>query len=115
MKFGIETIDGGIKKISLDGRLDVEGTNGVELRFTSHSATEKAGIMVDMEKVEFVGSIGMRLLLLCAKAQKKRGGMLVLCNLAPLVEKALIDSGIDSLIPMYGDEAAAIESLKASL
>ena len=114
MVFEIENLEGGIKKITLDGRMDIAGANAVDLKFTSHTSGEKGAIIVDMGKVDFIASMGMRLLLKCAKAQKNRGGMLVLYNLLPRVEKAINSAGIDVLIPLHADQESAIKALQAA-
>lgn len=101
------------RRIRLTGRLDLKGTGEIELRFTSLTSTDSNNVVVDMSEVNFIASIGMRLLLTCAKAKAKRGGKLALYGLRPLVKEALEMAGIDSLIPLYDDEAAALAGLAA--
>ena len=74
MQLESELLDEYIMKISLDGRLDIEGTQAIDMKFTALTATQKAAILVDMSKVSFLASIGMRTLLSCAKAAAARGG-----------------------------------------
>lgn len=110
-----QELDNGVKKIILDGRLDLAGVGSVELPMTSHSSAKKAAIIIDMAKVDFIASLGMRLLMQCAKAQKNRGGKLVVYSLTPLVYKALKNAGIDTLVPIANDEAEAIAAVQAAL
>jgi len=65
-----------------------------------------------MGGVDFIASIGMRLLLTCAKAKKSRGGIFILANLQPFVKEALETSGINTLIPITTDESTALTFLK---
>ena len=112
MQLEATTLESGVLHVKLTGRLDMEGTGKVENPFTFRVASQKAAVVVDMAAVDFIASIGMRLLLKNAKAQQSRGGKLVLYKPAPLVREALTMAGIGSLIPMHDDfEAASREAL----
>ena len=111
MNLEIANLPSGIKQVALTGRLDVQGVNAIDNRFAFAVTTEKAPILVDLSAVEFIASIGMRLLLMNAKALHKRGGRLVLYRAQPLVSEALVTAGIDLLIPLYDDYDAACAAL----
>ena len=66
------------KQIGLRGRLDLKGTGEIELRFTSLTATDANDVVIDMSGVDFIASLGMRLLLTCAKAKSARGGRMIM-------------------------------------
>jgi len=93
------TLDGGIQKITLAGRMDVQGTQEIDLKFTGYTAKQLA-VIVDMSGVNFLASIGIRTLLLAAKAVSQRGGKMVLLNPDGNVTKILEMAGIDTLIPI---------------
>jgi anti-anti-sigma factor len=63
--------------------------------------------LVDLSKVTLLASIGIRLLVNNAKAQKLRGGLMVLYQPAGLVEEVLRTTGIDAIIPIAYDMATA--------
>ena len=63
---------GGIIKISLSGRTDVKGTQEIDLKLTSYTATQNA-VTVDMSAVSFLASIDIRTLLMTAKALSGQG------------------------------------------
>lgn len=111
MQIESELLDDHILKISLDGRLDIEGTQAIDMKFTALTATKKAAVLVDMTKVSFLASIGMRTLLSCAKASSARGGKMVLFSPQPMVKDVLETSGVATLIPAYDDLAAAKQAL----
>jgi anti-anti-sigma factor len=115
MQIDVAQTDGGITRINLAGRMDVAGTQAIDLKFTALTATARAAILVDMSGVSFLASIGMRTLLASAKALGKRGGKMVLLNPQPLVENALATAGIDTLIPVFHDVDAAREALRSAL
>jgi Anti-anti-sigma regulatory factor (antagonist of anti-sigma factor) len=103
-----EQIEEGVKRIRLTGRLDMKGTQDVDLHFTTLTSTTPVKVAVDMSGVDFVASIGMRLLLSCAKANAARGGKLALYGLQPMVRETLDTAGIIALIPVLDDEPAAL-------
>jgi anti-anti-sigma factor len=115
MRLESELLDDRILKIVLEGRLDVEGTQAIDMKFTALTATKASAILVDMTEVSFLASIGMRTLLSCAKAARNRGGKMVLLNPQPMVKAVLDRSGVATLIPVYEDSAAAMDALKESL
>jgi anti-anti-sigma factor len=105
--------ENGIKQIHLIGRLDMKGALLIDTQFTALAATKAGGVLVNMSDVEFIASIGMRLLLSNAKALANRGGRMVLCQPQALVKEALQTAGIDTLIPMYETSEEALLSFAA--
>jgi anti-anti-sigma factor len=103
MQIDSETLDNGILKVNLSGRLDVLGAQAIDMKFTALTATQKAHVLVDMSEVSFLASLGMRTLLSSAKALSNRGGHMVLYKPQPNVLDVLETSGISSLIPVCND------------
>jgi len=98
-------------QINLSGRMDVNGTQRIDLKFTALTATRKAQILVDLSNVTFIASIGIRTLISNAKAQKARGGRMVLYKPSEQVEQVLRATGVDTIIPIAHDIEAAREAL----
>ncbi len=99
MNIEAENLDNGILKLALSGRMDVQGTQEIDLKFTGHTANRKA-VIVDLSAVSFLASIGIRTLLLSAKAVTGRGGRMVLLNPDANINSVLQMAGIDTLIPI---------------
>jgi anti-anti-sigma factor len=114
MELTMEHLPDGVQKIALSGRMDSAGTQQVDLRFAGLTATPPALIVVDLSQVSFLASIGMRTLLVSAKALARRQGHMVLAAPQPLVEEVLRLAGIDALIPVYADINSACEGLKVA-
>lgn len=104
-------LPGEVQRISLEGRLDIEGSQAIDVPFSAHATAKKASIVVDLEAVTFLASIGIRLLITAARGQKGRGGTLVLAAAQPAVRRVLASAGIDLLIPVYDD----VESARAAI
>ena len=94
--------------VGLVGRLDTAGVDQVETRFNAAlHATRNA--IVDLSAVEFLSSMGVRMLLAAAKALARGGRRMVLVAPRPLVEGALRHTAIDEIIPVRADMAGARE------
>jgi anti-anti-sigma factor len=113
MQLESELLDDQILKVTLDGRMDLEGTQAIDMKFTALTATKKTAVLVDMSKVTFLASIGIRTLLSCAKAVSNRGGKMVLLSPQPMVKDVMERTGVASLIPVYDDLTAAKAALQA--
>src|ERR1700740_2435884 len=100
MGIATEDLPGGITKVILDGRLVIEGAAAIDLPMNVIAGSKKA-VLVDLQKVSFLGSMGLRALVAPARAIKSRGGKIVLFGPNELVEKVLRTSGLDTLIPIH--------------
>lgn len=112
MQMTISELDGGVRSVHLAGRLDIAGVGAVETRFTIAVANFGGPVIVDLGAVDFLASMGIRMLVASAKAAKGRGGRVVLCRPQPAVAQSLRDTGIDSILPIADDEAAAAALLR---
>lgn len=107
MQIDAKLLEGNVRKINLAGRMDVQGSNEIDLKFSSFVANQMA-VIVDMSAVEFLSSIGIRTLMLNAKAVSQRGGKMVLLNPAQTITSVLEMAGIDTLIPICRTEVEAL-------
>jgi anti-sigma B factor antagonist len=108
MNISEENLQGSITKINLSGRMDIEGVAQIEANFRTMSAAPRMAIVVDMSGVPYMSSIGIRALLINAKAVRQRGGKFVLLNPDTNVKKVLVSSGIDQLITICDDLSHAL-------
>jgi anti-anti-sigma factor len=106
-----EELDGGITKVVLDGSLDLVGAAAIDLRMNLIGGSSKT-VLIDMQKVTFIGSMGLRALVQPARAISRRGGKIAIFAPQELVEKVLATSGIDTMIPIFHDYDAAVSALQ---
>ena len=111
MELTVERLDSGIKKVTLRGRMDIDGTNRIALPFSTQTSVEKANVVVDLSQVEFMASVGIGILVQSYKALKLRGGNMVLLNPQNVVELILEKTSIHTFIPIYHDLKEACEQL----
>ena len=98
-----------LRLITLSERMDIQGTEKIELTLTA-LVRGWPNVVVDLTEVTFLSSMGIRALIVNAKALKNSGGKLVLVlgdNAA--AERTLKVTCADALMPMFKtfDEAAA--------
>jgi anti-anti-sigma factor len=104
-----EQLNSGVFKINLSGRMDIAGVAQIEAKFEGMTAAPRMAIVVDMSEVPYMSSIGIRALLMNAKAVRRRGGKFALLSPQPDVKMVLETSGIDQLISVCSnlDEAVS--------
>lgn len=99
MQWTISDAGNGITLVELEGRLDVAGALAVDPTF-GEVAAENMNVIVDLSKVDFLASLGIRTLVsACKTLRAKNGGMVVLSPQSN-VEQVLRSSGIDTIIPI---------------
>lgn len=113
MKVTVEDIEDNLTRICLDGRMDIEGTQAIEQQFTFAATTRPRRILLDMSRVVFLASIGLRALVTAARAQAARGGKVVIVGAESSVRKVIETSGIDQIIPLFSDDQSARAALQA--
>jgi anti-anti-sigma factor len=111
MTITTEALDGDITRINLDGRLDIEGAAAIDLRMNVLAGASKF-LLLDMSQVSFLGSMGLRSIVLPAQAVKRRGGKIALLAPTPMVEQVLMASNIGEIIPIFHDLDAAVAALR---
>jgi anti-sigma B factor antagonist len=109
MELQYSELENNIRLIKLIGRLDILGVGNVETKFTGYCAGETPRVLVDLSGVEYLASIGIRLLTINAKSIASRQGRMALFNSTPEVRNIREITGIPAIIPMYeGFESAVV-------
>jgi anti-anti-sigma factor len=102
----------GVTHVVLGGRFDIAGAQAVDGRFAE--LAEKAKILVvDLAKVSFLASLGVRTLMVSAKTMIRRGAHIAVAGANEGVEKVLRLTGFDELVGLYPDFDAAAAALTA--
>jgi len=101
-----------VTQAALVGRMDIEGAQTIEEPFRVLTRLRRA-LVVDLSQVSFMASMGLRTLMVGARAQSELGGRLVLASPQPNVEKVLKESGIGDIIGVYPTIEAAAAAITA--
>ncbi len=102
----------GVTQVVLDGRFDIAGAQEVDGPLTELAEKAKY-LVVDLRKVSFLASLGVRTLMLSAKSINRRGDYIAVCGANENVEKVLRSTGFDEIVGMYPDFTSAAAALKA--
>ena len=113
MELRYNELENRIRLIKLIGKLDITGVGTIETKFSAYCAGENPRVLVDLSEVEFLASIGIRLLTLNAKSISSRGGRMVLLRPTPDVRHVLEITGIPAVIPVYDGFESAEAVLQA--
>jgi anti-anti-sigma factor len=110
MEMQVEELEGGVTNVVLRGRLDIVGARAIDLKFNAIAGAKRA-IIVDLSDVDFISSLGIRVLVIGARAAKNKGGKVVLFSPGENVSLVLTTAGIDELIPVMFDRSAAVAAV----
>jgi len=84
--------------VHLDGRLDTQTSKAFEDHLAKHLADGHASMVIDLEKVDYVSSYGLRVFLMTAKKLRGAKDTFVLQGLTPNVGKIFHISGFDKIL-----------------
>jgi anti-sigma B factor antagonist len=114
MSISFEDVASDLRRIVISGRLDMPGTDSVAAQLTELTAAPKKAVVIDLSQLKFLASIGIRGLISSAKEVQKRGGkMALVVNKASTVMMSLEATGVDELIPVFGNVADAEKAARA--
>lgn len=102
-----EEVVPGVTKVNLRGRLDLTGVQSVAATFDRLAQTQ-GHLVVDLSRVSFIASTGLRTLIAGARSIAARGGHMAFLEPDPSVQSVLISSGIDQVIPVFQNLADAV-------
>ena len=100
--------EGDTKIVMLDGKLDTNTTPLAEseIKALLERGTEK--LLVNFERISYISSSGLRLLLATAKILEGRGGELTVCSLNEMATEVFEISGFSSIINVFASEQDAL-------
>ncbi len=101
----------GVTKVVLDGRLDTSAVNDVELRFVAGIVPKGQSVVVDLSRVTFMASLGIRMLLSTARAVSGRGAKFVMFSPLPAVLEIIETTALSEIIPVLGSESEALAAV----
>jgi anti-sigma B factor antagonist len=99
----------GITIVELEGRLDTNTAPDAEQALVELVESGAAKVLLNFEKLDFVSSAGLRVVLATAKKMKASGGQLQVCSLNEIVAEVFEISGFAMLFKIHAslDDALA--------
>lgn len=104
----------GAVRVTLQGRLDSAGVEQVEVPLTAALRDGTGHVLLDLGKVGFVGSLGIRLLIALGRTLHKQRRGLALFAVQPQVAEVFETVALSDLIPIAGTEEDALAELADS-
>ena len=102
-----------ISHVLLRGSLDSASLQRVDARFLGATAAQDRPAIVDLSGLNYITSLGIGLLLGCAKSLRLKGHHLVLLSPVPAVEHVLRTVGMDELVPIVTSAEEALRLARA--
>ena len=91
----------------------VDGANAQEFQDALQGAIEDSdrAVILDMERLTYISSAGLRVILLIARTLQRQDGSLVVCSLSGPVREVFEISGFDKIIQTHDTQEQAIAAL----
>ncbi len=98
-----------VKVLAFEGRLDAQTSSDAQQLLTRLIEEGETKILLNLEKVDYISSAGLRVLLVVAKQLKATDGELRICSLNEVVKEVFDISGFDMILPISASESEALE------
>ena len=105
----IEKRQDGISIVQLLGRLDSNTSPEFEQKLFGVIEDGEKSVIVDFEKLDYISSAGLRVLLKAAKELKRSQGKIVLCSMKDYIKEVFEIAGFVTLFPIVSSVGDAIK------
>jgi anti-sigma B factor antagonist len=95
--------------VGLTGRLDAGTAEAFAQRLHQRIDGGERRLVIDGEKLEYISSAGLRVMLVAAKRLKAVDGKIVLSSLKPHIVEVFEIAGFKSIFPIYGNAEQATQ------
>ena len=94
--------------VMISGSIDALTAGDVTQYLTSRINAGEVQIVLDLSRVDFMSSAGLRAILVALKESRKQGGNLYLASAQPGVERVLKMSGFTSILKTFSSVEDAV-------
>lgn len=108
MQISIKTTDE-IKVLEFDGKLDTHTFSHAQDHLSELIEKGERKILVNLEKLDYISSAGLRVLLIAAKQLKPDGGEIRICSLNDVVKEVFDISGFVTIFKVFVSESEALD------
>jgi anti-anti-sigma factor len=95
--------------VSVTGRIDTISAPDFQQEIEGILSQGETRIVVDLERLEYVSSAGLRSILIGAQKAKAAQGSLSCCALQGMVKKVFEISGFGAMLPIFDSIEAALK------
>lgn len=97
--------------VELEGSLDTNSANDAHVKLEEIIDAGAVNLVINVDRIDFISSSGLRVLLAIAKTLSARKGTLILTNLNETVREVFRISGFDSILTVCQSEEEALSRL----
>lgn len=94
--------------VNPEGRLDAHGSVELQEVWNKNKKPETLCVVLNMKKVDYLSSAGLRILLIMYKALRQKGGILALAELNPYCHNVIEVAGFAESFPIYNTYTEAV-------
>lgn len=113
MEMEIKELENNVRNVTLTGRLDTTGVLGIETRFVTGLVPGAKHAIVDLSKVDFIGSMGIRMFISVTRTLRDKKAKLVFYSPQPRVNDVLDSASFREIAPVCADAAEAVATVRA--
>ena len=106
--------DSGVLVANVTGRIDNANSSECEQMLRSGVGDEEQSLVLNLSRLSYVSSAGLRILLLMAREFTGPNQAFGLCELSSGVSEVIHVSGFAGIMSVYESQAAAVEAIAAS-
>lgn len=100
--------------LELVGRIDSVTSAGIDATINAALDGSPSALVLDFTGVTFVGSSGLRVLLMATTRCRKQNAGLALHSVSPQIVDLFGSSGLEAFFPVYDSRAAAVAAVGGS-
>ena len=100
----------GVLTVTLDGRLDGANVTAFQEELGAAIDEKDRAVLIDCEKLKYINSAGLRIVLLTAKALVNQNAKFALCSMSDPVRSVFQISGFDQIVSIQSSRADALAS-----
>ncbi len=101
---------GSVSIVSLGGRLDANASGELEQKLNALVGADEVCLVVSLEKLDYISSSGLRVLLASLKNVRRREGDIKLACMKPKIKEFFDIAGFSRLFSIYDLEDVAIKA-----
>ena len=108
MQISVKTIEK-VKVLKIEGKLNTRSSPDAEKQLARLIESGEKRILINLEKLDYISSSGLRVLLATAKKLNSSGGELRICGVKDFVEEIFQISGFSTIFTIYENETEALK------
>jgi anti-anti-sigma factor len=97
-----------MKIVDVEGKLDSNSSDEAQKYLAQLMDQGVSEILINFKNLEFIGSAGLRVLLLTQKRLKASGGEIRICNANEQVQSVFGSSGFNKFLTIFNSESDAL-------